>query len=271
MSKNLDELGLKSIADDYDIFFIDIWGVIHNGINLYQASVDVLNQIEKLDKRYVLLTNAPRPNKTVIEFLKKMGLDDEKCKQVYTSGESALKYLEDNLKTNKFFHIGPPQDFDLFKLFKKNKINSLKKSDFILCTGLFENYEKDLNYYKDLFKNFNNKKMICTNPDLIVDRGDRREYCAGAVAKIFEELGGNVKYFGKPYPPVYQQSINVQGQKVLCIGDNLNTDIKGANIQNFDSMLISSGIHKKEMKKNIVNVENKYKVKIDYYQSFLKW
>ena len=193
MSKNLDELGLKSIADDYDIFFIDIWGVIHNGINLYQASVEALNQIEKLDKRYVLLTNAPRPNKTVIEFLKKMGLDDEKCKQVYTSGESALKYLEDNLKTNKFFHIGPPQDFDLFKLFKKNKINSLKKSDFILCTGLFENYEKDLNYYKDLFKNFNNKKMICTNPDLIVDRGDTREYCAGSVAKIFEELGGDAR------------------------------------------------------------------------------
>ena len=119
MPKNLDELGLKSIADNYDIFFIDIWGVIHNGINLYQDSVEALNQIEKLDKRYVLLTNAPRPNKTVIGFLKKMGLDDEKCKQVYTSGESALKYLEDNLKTNKFFHIGPPQDFDLFKLFKK--------------------------------------------------------------------------------------------------------------------------------------------------------
>ncbi len=113
--------------------------------------------------------------------------------------------------------------------------------------------------------------MICTNPDLIVDKGDRREYCAGSVAKIFEDLGGKVKYFGKPYPPVYQQSINIQGQKVLCIGDNLNTDIRGANIQNFDSMLISSGIHKKEIKKNIENIENKYKVKIDYYQSFLKW
>ncbi len=154
MSKNLDELGLKSIADDYDIFFIDIWGVIHNGIDLYQTSVEVLSQIEKLNKRYVLLTNAPRPNKTVIEFLKKLGLDEDKCKQVYTSGESALKYLEKNLKTNKFFHIGPPRDFDLFKLFEKNKINSLEKSDFILCTGLFEDYESDLNYYKDLLKKF---------------------------------------------------------------------------------------------------------------------
>ena len=101
MPKNLDELGLKSIANGYDIFFIDIWGVLHNGINLYQSSIEVLNQIEKLNKKYVLLTNAPRPNKTVIEFLKRMGLDENKCSKVYTSGESALKYLENNYKGKK--------------------------------------------------------------------------------------------------------------------------------------------------------------------------
>jgi len=271
MPKNLDELGLKSIANEYDIFFIDIWGVLHNGINLYQSSIEVLNQIEKLNKKYVLLTNAPRPNKTVIEFLKRMGLDENKCSKVYTSGESALKYLENNYKEKKFYHIGPPRDFDLFKLFEKNRINSLEKSDFILCTGLFEDYEDDLDYYKNLFKNLIDKKMICTNPDLVVDRGESREYCAGSVAKIFEDLGGTVEYFGKPHPPVYKQSINIMGKKILCIGDNLNTDIKGANIQNFDSMLISSGIHKNEINKDNKNVQEKYKVKIDYYQSSLKW
>ena len=103
MPKNLDELGLKSIANEYDIFFIDIWGVLHNGINLYQSSIEVLNQIEKLNKKYVLLTNAPRPNKTVIEFLKRMGLDEDKCSKVYTSGESALNYLKNNYKGKKFF------------------------------------------------------------------------------------------------------------------------------------------------------------------------
>ena len=113
--------------------------------------------------------------------------------------------------------------------------------------------------------------MICTNPDLVVDRGESREYCAGSVAKIFEDLGGIVEYFGKPYPPVYKQSTNIISKKILCIGDNLNTDIKGANIQNFDSMLISSGIHKNEINKDIKNVQEKYKVKIDYYQSSLKW
>ena len=113
--------------------------------------------------------------------------------------------------------------------------------------------------------------MICTNPDLIVDRGNVTEYCAGSVAKIFEDLGGKVEYFGKPYPPVYQQSRHKKNKKILCIGDNLNTDIKGANIQNFDSMLISSGIHKKEIDKNIEKVQLKYNVKINYYQSHLKW
>ena len=91
--------------------------------------------------------------------------------------------------------------------------------------------------------------MICTNPDLIVDRGDKREYCAGSIAKSFEEIDGKVIYFGKPYPPVYEIAADVNNKKILCIGDNLNTDIKGANIQNFDSLLITGGIHKQEISK----------------------
>ena len=242
MPKNLDELGLKSIANEYDIFFIDIWGVLHNGINLYQSSIEVLNQIEKLNKKYVLLTNAPRPNKTVIEFLKRMGLDENKCSKVYTSGESALKYLENNYKGKKFYHIGPPRDFDLFKRFEQNKVSNINQADYFICTGLFEDHETKLDYYKNLLEKFSNKKFVCTNPDLIVDRGDVREFCAGSVAKIFEEIGGKVIYFGKPYSPVYNLSAKISNKKVLCIGDNMNTDIKGANNQKFDNLLITSGI-----------------------------
>ena len=129
------------------------------------------------------------------------------------------------------------------KDFKKNKLDEIGKSDYILCTGLYDSEMDKLNFYEKLLKNSTDKKMICTNPDLIVDRGNVTEYCAGSVAKIFEDLGGKVEYFGKPYPPVYQQAADIKNKKILCIGDNLNTDIKGANIQNFDSMLISSGIH----------------------------
>jgi len=271
MIKNLDEGGLKTVILDYDLFFIDIWGVVHNGIQLHRQAIDVLEKLEENNKEFVLLTNAPRPNKTVIKFLKKMGLK-KYYQNVFTSGEAALRHLTENLYSQKFYHIGPPRDFDLFSTFKNQKVNDLNLAEYILCTGLFDNYEKDLNYYKDLFKIHTSKKMICTNPDLIVDRGEIREFCAGSVAKIFEELNGEVIYFGKPYPPVYELSAKIKNRKVLCIGDNLNTDIKGANIQNFDSLLIGGGIHRNEISdKNLKNLIKTHEVKIDYIQTQLKW
>jgi len=269
MTLNLDESGLKSIINDFDLLFIDIWGVLHNGINLFNDSVYALDQIEKLNKDYVLLTNAPRPNSTVIKFLKKMGLDQSKCDKVFTSGQAALKYLNSDFKKLKFYHIGPPRDFDLFKLFEEYKVDNIEDCDFLLCTGLFEDFEKDLKFYENLFKNKVDKKLICTNPDLVVDRGEIREFCAGSVAKVFEELGGKVEYFGKPYPLVYNQAATINNKKVLCIGDNLNTDIKGANIQNFKSLFILNGIHNNE--NNLNKLLSDYKVHADYVQSSLKW
>ena len=269
MTLNLDESGLKSIINDFDLLFIDIWGVLHNGINLFNDSVYALDQIEKLNKEYVLLTNAPRPNSTVIKFLKKMGLDQSKCDKVFTSGEAALKYLNSDFKKLKFYHIGPPRDFDLFKLFEEYKVDNIEDCDFLLCTGLFEDFEKDLKFYENLFKNKVDKKLICTNPDLVVDRGEIREFCAGSVAKVFERLGGKVEYFGKPYPLVYNQAATINNKKVLCIGDNLNTDIKGANIQNFKSLFILNGIHNNE--NNLNKLLSDYKVHADYIQSSLKW
>ena len=269
MTLNLDESGLKSIINDFDLFFIDIWGVLHNGINLFNDSVYALDQIEKLNKEYVLLTNAPRPNSTVIKFLKKMGLDQSKCDKVFTSGQAALKYLNSDFKKLRFYHIGPPRDFDLFKLFEEYKVDNIEDCDFLLCTGLFEDFEKDLKFYENLFKNKVDKKLICTNPDLVVDRGEIREFCAGSVAKVFERLGGKVEYFGKPYPLVYNQAATINNKKVLCIGDNLNTDIKGANIQNFKSLFILNGIHNNE--NNLNKLLSDYKVHADYVQSSLKW
>ncbi len=272
MTKNLDQSGLKSIVNSYDLLFIDIWGVVHNGIKLYDNSIEVLENLSNLNKEFILLTNAPRPSSTVVNFLKKMGLN-KFFENVFTSGEAALKYLIKDLKNKKFFHIGSStRDFDLFRSFEKNKVLNIKDADYLLCSGLFDDHSDDLNYYKSLFSEHISKKMICTNPDLIVDRGDKREYCAGSVAKIFEEIKGEVIYFGKPYPPVYNLSSETKNKKVLCIGDNLNTDIKGANIQNYDSLLITNGIHRYEISKiKLNNVIEKYKAKVDYFQTDLKW
>ena len=271
MAKNLDHSGIKSIVNGYDLFFIDLWGVVHNGIKLYENSIDVLDNLASAKKDFVLLTNAPRPNENVINFLKKMGLK-KYFENVFTSGEAANKYLISEFNKKNFFHIGPPKDFDLFKNFQNNKVLNIDDAEYLLCTGLFDEHENDLNYYKNLFSNHISKKMICTNPDLIVDRGEKREYCAGSVAKSFEEIKGKVIYFGKPLPPVYNLSANINNKRVLCIGDNLNTDIKGANIQNFDSLLITNGIHRKEiLEKELNYVLKKYEVKVDYTQKILKW
>ena len=137
---------------------------------------------------------------------------------------------------------------------------------------MFDEHDKDLNYYKALLEGYINKKMICTNPDLIVDKGNRRELCAGSVAMVFEKMGGEVVYFGKPYPEVYNQSTDNKNKKILSIGDNLNTDIKGANLLNYDSLLISNGVHKNEIKDNgIEKVSKQYEAIVNFMQSELKW
>ncbi len=271
MSKNIDNEGLRSIINDYDLFFIDIWGVVHNGIKLHEKAIEALLEIEKSKKDYVLLTNAPRPNNTVKKFLDKMGMSKNIQEKVYTSGEAALNYLKKNHLEEIFYHIGPPRDFDLFLDFKKNKTDNIKDSSYFLCTGLFDD-DKDLKYYKDLLNGFISEKMICTNPDLIVDRGKIRELCAGSVALVFKKMGGEVIYFGKPFLEIYNQSANINNKKILCIGDNLNTDIKGANLQNFHSLLISNGIHKQEIKnEGIEKVSKKYETIVNFIQSELKW
>jgi len=270
MTLNLTDIGLKKIADNFDLYYIDIWGVLHNGIKLNEDAVDVLSKLDDMGKEYVLLTNAPRPNSDVITFLKKLGLDEKKSSKVYTSGQGSLNYLNNEKKGAKFFHIGPLRDFGLFNNFKSLKQEKIKNADYLLCTGLFDE-NQELEFYKDILSSHKDKEMICTNPDLIVDRGKIREYCAGSVAKVYEELGGKVKYFGKPYPMIYQTSSNPENKKVLCIGDNLNTDIKGSNIQNFDSLFILNGIHKNENQNELNKLFEKYGVNVNYIQEKLKW
>ena len=272
MTKNLDKEGFSSIVDDYQLFYVDLWGVVHNGVYLHEEAIKTLNEITRKKKDYILLTNAPRPNHSVKSFLEKLGMEKEIRDHVFTSGEAALNYLRKHFLDKTFFHVGPPRDFDLFTDFKKNKSKNIENSDYILCTGLFDNHDKDLKYYKSLFENNLKKKMICTNPDLIVDRGNKRELCAGSIAMIFEKMGGKVVYFGKPYPEVYNQSTDNANKRILAIGDNLNTDIKGANLLNYDSLIISNGIHKNEIKeKGIEEISKSYEAICNYIQTELKW
>ena len=265
--------GLNQVQGKYDAFFIDLWGVIHNGIRLYPSAINVLNNLHKLKKRFVLMSNAPRPAKNVEKFLLKLNMRKILIKNVFTSGEAALKSLQKNSYGKYFYHLGPKRDNSLFKKFIKNK-KKIEDADFILCTGFLDDHEESLEYYKKFLKKYTKLKMVCTNPDLVVHRGLKQEYCAGTLAKIFEKLGGKAIYFGKPYPEIYNFCIE-KNQKVLVIGDNIRTDITGANNMNLDSLFITGGIHKNEFKKsqyqNYDKVLNKYGAKTNYYQQKLIW
>ena len=133
--------GLKEIYDKYDAFFIDLWCVIHNGIQLYSEAIVVLENLYKLNKRFVLMSNAPRPSKNVERFLLNLKMDKIFAKNIFTSGEAALTSLQQNVYGKNFYHIGPARDNNLFKEFEKNK-TSLKEADFILCTGFLDNHSK---------------------------------------------------------------------------------------------------------------------------------
>ena len=152
MTKSLDKKGLRLIAENYDLFYIDLWGVIHNGIKLHKEAINTLKELLKMNKEFVLLTNAPRPNFIVKKFLEKMGMDEKIRRHVFTSGEAALTYLKKFNSSDKFFHIGPPRDFDLFNDFKNNQSKLINDSQYLLCTGLFNEHDKDLIYYKELLK-----------------------------------------------------------------------------------------------------------------------
>tara|TARA_B100000029_G_scaffold237543_1_gene234620 strand:- start:503 stop:1321 length:819 start_codon:yes stop_codon:yes gene_type:complete len=265
--------GLSQIQSKYNTFFIDLWGVVHNGINLFPNAIEVLENLYKLNKKFVLMSNAPRPSKNVKQFLKKLNMKEDFLKNIFTSGEAAQKTLQQNLYGKKFYHLGPERDSPIFEGFEKNKVN-IDEADFILCTGLIENKENTLNYYKTLLKKKIKLKMVCTNPDLVVERGDRKEYCAGTLAQIFEKLGGEVVYFGKPYPEIYKFCIK-SNESILVIGDNIRTDIRGANNMKLDSLFIINGIHKKEFYNlpttKFDKILKKYKVKTNYYQERLTW
>ena len=137
---------------------------------------------------------------------------------------------------------------------------------------MFDDHDNDLNYYKKLLLNHVSKKLICTNPDLKVHRGNVEELCAGSIAKVFEDLGGEVIYYGKPHREVYNMCFD-SNEKVLAIGDNLRTDIKGANNLKIDCIFISEGVHRKEFNNfsELINLLEKYNVKANFFQKELKW
>ena len=280
--------GISKISDKYDVYFVDLWGVVHNGVQCYPEALKVLEKLKEQNKKIVLISNAPRPSAVVKVFLETIGLQSSCYDFLVTSGDITREYISLNSSKKNFYHLGPTKDIDLFKDLNV-ALTSKEECDEIICTGLVSDEEETLQDYKILLDFFLNKKipLICANPDEVVARGEKIVFCAGALANQYKQEGGMVRYFGKPYSDIYSFALKkVRAHKdfkdkkeinTLVIGDNIKTDIKGANLFNLDSVLILNGIYKDFFRDGTVNFDqlkdsvNLKDVKINYFQEELAW
>ena len=248
MSNFIKLKSLKEIEDKYDIFFIDLWGVIHNGLQLFESIENVLNRLKKKNKVIFFITNAPRRSFVIADQLNDFGLSKNFYDRIISSGEITWLSLKKNYEKKKCFMIGPPRDYHLVEGLDIEVVEDYSNGvDIIINTGpwgdddILENYTDLLN---SLIKF--NSLMICSNPDKTVIRGKNFMICAGLLAEYYEKIGGEVIYYGKPHNNIYEFCYKlIEGDnKILVIGDSLENDIKGANLQKLDSVLITDGIHR---------------------------
>ncbi len=249
---------LSEIQSEYECFFIDLWGVIHNGVNLFENVPDTLKFLKNEKKSIFFLTNAPRRSSVIKKQLFDFGLSDKLYDDVVSSGEITWQKLKSK-KNVRCFLIGPPRDFHLVEGLDVEVVKNPKLVDLIINTGPWGDKDSLENYKPILEELVNyNPLMICSNPDKTVIRGDSFMICAGLLAEYYQKIGGKVEYYGKPYSEIYDFTYSImkkRNEKILVIGDSLDNDIKGANLQNLDSLLITSGIHREVNKHNGVDKE----------------
>ena len=249
---------LSEIQNEYECFFIDLWGVIHNGVNLFENVLDTLKFLKNEKKSIFFLTNAPRRSSVIKKQLLEFGLSDKLYDDIVSSGEITWQKLKSK-KNLKCFLIGPPRDFHLVEGLDVEVVKDPKLVDLIINTGPWGDKDSLENYKPMLEELVNyNPLMICSNPDKTVIRGDRFMICAGLLAEYYQKIGGKVEYYGKPYSEIYEFTYSImkkRNEKILVIGDSLDNDIKGANLQNLDSLLITSGIHREVNNHNGVDKE----------------
>ena len=259
MKKTEEIKTISEIVSSYDIFFIDLWGVIHNGVNLFDKSLDTLAFLKKQKKKIFFLTNAPRRSHVIAEQLREFGLNEEFYDYIISSGE--LTWLNLKNKQNEFkrcYQIGPERDLHLTEGLDIEIVNDTTKADVIVNTGPWGD-DDTLETYKPILNKLIKRKvmMICSNPDKKVIRGEKFMICAGLLAEYYESIGGIVQYFGKPHKQIYEYCFNIieKDSNIIVIGDSLDNDIKGANLQNLDSVLITDGIHREVNNNNDVDKE----------------
>jgi HAD superfamily hydrolase (TIGR01459 family) len=250
--------GLRDVVDQYDLFYIDQWGVLHNGVHALPGAVEALENLRKMDKQIVILSNSGKRIGDSYNRLEKIGISRDLYDHVVTSGETAhqnFKACRDPfIKTlgEKYFIFAWDENRDITKETKFYEVDSVDQADFILCAGTDS---QDMSWYQPYLDQAiaRDLPMVVSNPDLFaVDVDGSLKICPGSVAKIYEGMGGKVRWHGKPTAEIYQYSLNLldnkgAGLRAIGIGDSLHHDIKGAENNGCDSLFITSGIHKEDL------------------------
>ena len=250
------------ISDRYDAAFVDLWGCLHNGYRPFEAAVATLEKFRDRGGKIILLTNSPRPRPAVIRQLDKIGVAHDLYHDIAASGDASQFSLAMGDVGSRVYHLGPARDSGFFEGLPEAELNGrvisrvpLEEAEGIVCTGLFDDDVETPDDYREtlLYAKAKGMKLLCTNPDMMVDKGDSRIYCAGALAKAYDDMGGTSLYFGKPWPPIYDLArrrlaaiADVPEHRIICIGDGINTDIKGAMAEDLDSLFITGGLAAEE-------------------------
>lgn len=243
--------GLAEVADRYDSILCDIWGVVHNGRAAFPQAVDALVQFRARGGRVVLITNAPRPKDVIFPQLDRLGVPRDAYDDIVTSGDATRAELALRAP-GPFFKLGPDKDLGLWEDLTLN-FTALEDARFIACTGLVDDLTETPDDYHDLLARAAalGLDMICANPDIVVQFGDRLIYCAGALAELYERLGGRVVMAGKPFAAIYRLAFArlaelagpIEPGRVLAVGDGVKTDVKGAAQAGLDCLFVATGIH----------------------------
>jgi HAD superfamily hydrolase (TIGR01459 family) len=245
----------SALAPDYDVFLCDVWGVVHNGVVSFPAACDALMRARAMGKVVVFITNAPRPGDSVVRQIDQLHVPHEAYDDIVSSGDVTRDVIMQR-KGQSLCHIGPPRDQPIFAGLPV-KFAPLESADYVVCSGLDEDDTETPEDYRPRLEIMLKRKlfMLCGNPDLVVERGDRLVYCAGSVADLYATMGGEVLYAGKPYRPIYEMALKkaeaVSGRKidikrVMAIGDSVRTDLKGARAFGVDMLFLTAGIHAEE-------------------------
>ena len=246
----------STLASRYDAVLCDVWGVVHNGVRAYADACDALARFRAGGGTVVLISNAPRPREWVGRSLDRLAVPREAYDGLVTSGDVTRAFLTGH-PGDTVYLIGPERDHTIFDGLPI-KFGALEAADYCVCTGLFEDERETPDDYADILARLRarNLFMVCANPDLVVERGDRLVYCAGAIADRYVNLGGEVLYAGKPYPPIYQEAFaqiaairgkDVPRARVIAIGDSVRTDLTGATQAGIDCLFVTAGIHAEEL------------------------